>query len=105
MHVFAITDLVFFYVFFEALLIPMFLLIGVWGSRERKIVAAYQFFLYTLFGSIFMLISIFFVYSHFGTTDFRAFTAFSITLSRQFLFWLFFFFAIAVKVPMFPVHI
>jgi proton-translocating NADH-quinone oxidoreductase chain M len=104
-NVFGVTDLIFFYVFFEALLMPMFLLIGIWGSRERKIVAAYQFFLYTLFGSIFMLISIFFVYSHFGVTDFRAFLLFSLTLERQLLFWAFFFFAIAVKVPMFPVHI
>lgn len=104
-NVFSIADLFFFYIFFESLLIPMFLLIGVWGSRERKVNAAYQFFLYTLFGSIFMLISIFFIYSHFGTTDFRIFTYFSITLQRQLIFWLLFFFAIAVKVPMFPVHI
>ena len=64
----------------------MFLLIGVWGSRERKIGAAYQFFLYTLFGSIFMLIAIFFVYSHFGTTDFRVFLTYSLTLQRQLFF-------------------
>lgn len=104
-NVFGISDLFFFYVFFESVLIPMFLLIGVWGSRERKIGAAYQFFLYTLFGSIFMLIAIFFVYSHFGTTDFRVFLTYSLTLQRQLFFWLLFFFAIAVKVPMFPVHI
>lgn len=85
-NVFSIADLFFFYIFFESLLIPMFLLIGVWGSRERKVNAAYQFFLYTLFGSIFMLISIFFIYSHFGTTDFRIFTYFSITLQRQLIF-------------------
>lgn len=105
LNVFSISDLLLFYVFFESVLIPMFLLIGVWGSRERKIVAAYQFFLYTLFGSIFMLIAIFFVYSHFGTTDFRVFLTFSLTVQRQLFFWLLFFFAIAVKVPMFPVHI
>ena len=83
---FGISDLFFFYVFFESVLIPMFLLIGVWGSRERKIGAAYQFFLYTLFGSIFMLIAIFFVYSHFGTTDFRVFLTYSLTLQRQLFF-------------------
>lgn len=104
-NVFGVIDLIFFYIFFEALLIPMFLLIGVWGSRERKIVAAYQFFLYTLFGSLFMLISVFFLYSHFGTADFKIFTTFSVTFTRQLVFWLLFFFAIAVKVPMFPVHI
>jgi len=52
-----------------------------------------------------MLIAIFFIYSHYGTTDFRAFTVFSITIYRQLLLWLLLFFAIAVKVPMFPVHI
>lgn len=52
-----------------------------------------------------MLMAIFFVYSHFGTTDFRVFLTFSLTFQRQLFFWLFFFFAIAVKVPMFPVHI
>lgn len=104
-NVFCVVDLFFFYVYFESLLIPMFFLIGVWGSRDRKISAAYQFFLYTLFGSIFMLISIFFVYSHYGTTDFRLFFYFSLTFERQMLFWIFFFIAIAVKVPMFPVHI
>lgn len=104
-NVFAVVDLLLFYIFFESLLIPMFFLIGIWGSRERKINAAYQFFLYTLFGSIFMLISVFFIYSHYGVADFRVFLNFSITLKRQLIFWLFFFIAIAVKVPMFPVHI
>lgn len=104
-NVFGVTDLLVFYVFFESLLIPMFLMIGVWGSRERKVNAAYQFFLYTLLGSIFMLIAVFFVYSHYGSADFRIFLNFSITLTRQLVFWLFFFFAIGVKIPMFPVHI
>lgn len=104
-NVFGVSDLIFFYVFFESVLIPMFLLIGVWGSRERRVAAAYQFFLYTLLGSIFMLIAIFFVYSHFGSTDFRVFLTLSLTPQRQFFFWLLFFLAIAVKVPMFPVHI
>jgi NADH:ubiquinone oxidoreductase subunit 4 (subunit M) len=85
-NVFSVVDLVFFYVFFETLLIPMFLLIGVWGSRERKVGAAYQFFLYTLLGSIFMLISLFFVYSHYGITDFRVFFNFAVTPFRQLVF-------------------
>lgn len=85
-NVFGVSDLFFFYVFFETLLIPMFLLIGIWGSRERKIDAAYQFFLYTLFGSLFMLLSLFFLYSHFGGTDFRLFLIFSITPERQQIF-------------------
>ena len=60
--VFCILDLLLFYVFFESVLIPMFLIIGVWGSRERKIRAAYQFFLYTLIGSVLMLLAILFIY-------------------------------------------
>jgi len=85
-NVFAVVDLLLFYIFFESLLIPMFLLIGVWGSRERKVSAAYQFFLYTLLGSIFMLISVFFIYSHYGVADFRIFLNFSITFKRQLIF-------------------
>jgi NADH-quinone oxidoreductase subunit M len=60
--VFCILDLLLFYIFFESILIPMFLIIGVWGSRERKILAAYYFFIYTLFGSVLMLISILYIY-------------------------------------------
>ena len=56
--VFSVLDLLLFYIFFESVLIPMFIIIGVWGSRERKIRAAYQFFLYTLFGSVLMLLAI-----------------------------------------------
>jgi len=69
LHVFCVKDLLFFYVFFEFLLIPMFVLIGVWGSRRRKVHAAYQFFFFTLFSSIFMLIGILILYSHIYSTD------------------------------------
>ena len=61
-NVFLVMDLFLFYCFFEAVLIPMFLIIGIWGSRERKIHAAYQFFLYTLLGSLFMLLGIIYIY-------------------------------------------
>jgi NADH-ubiquinone oxidoreductase chain 4 len=67
---FSTIDLLYFYIFFESLLIPMFLLIGVWGARERKIKAAYYFFLYTLFGSLFMLFGIFYLYFITGSTNF-----------------------------------
>lgn len=60
--VFCMLDLLLFYVFFESVLIPMFIIIGVWGSRQRKIQAAYQFFLYTLLGSVFMLLAILFIF-------------------------------------------
>jgi proton-translocating NADH-quinone oxidoreductase chain M len=92
-------------VFFEAILMPLFIMIGVWGSRERKVWAAYQFFLYTLFGSVFMLIAIIFVYLHAGFTDFYTLSYVSFSLNRQFILWILFFFGFAIKVPMFPVHI
>jgi NADH:ubiquinone oxidoreductase subunit 4 (subunit M) len=68
-QVFSVLDLLLFYIFFESVLMPMFLIVGIWGSRERKIRAAYQFFLYTLIGSILMLLGILVVYFQAGTTD------------------------------------
>jgi NADH:ubiquinone oxidoreductase subunit 4 (subunit M) len=69
--VFCVLDVLLFYVFFESVLLPMFLIIGVWGSRARKIRAAYQFFLYTLVGSVLMLLAIFYIIEETGTTDFN----------------------------------
>ncbi len=105
LNVFCVGDLILFYIFFEAILMPLFLMIGIWGSRERKVWAAYQFFLYTLFGSVFMLIAIIFVYLHVGFTDFYTLSYVSFSLNRQFILWVLFFFGFAIKVPMFPVHI
>jgi NADH:ubiquinone oxidoreductase subunit 4 (subunit M) len=68
-NVFTVLDLFFFYIFFESVLIPMFLMIGIWGARQRKIHAAYQFFFFTLLGSIIMLLGILFIYFKTGTTD------------------------------------
>lgn len=70
--VFSILDLIGFYILFEGILIPMFLIIGVWGSREEKVQASYYFFFYTFLGSVFMLLAIFTLYSHAGTTDYQA---------------------------------
>jgi proton-translocating NADH-quinone oxidoreductase chain M len=103
--VFCMLDLLLFYVFFESVLIPMFLIIGVWGSRERKIRAAYQFFLYTLFGSVFMLLGILFLFFQTGTTDVQILYTAELSERRQILLWLAFFASFAVKVPMVPVHI
>ena len=75
--VFCVLDLLFFYIFFETVLIPMYLVVGVWGSRERKILAAYYFFLYTLLGSIVMLISIIYILEQVGTTDYETLLTFS----------------------------
>jgi NADH:ubiquinone oxidoreductase subunit 4 (subunit M) len=60
--VFSVLDIIVFYIFFESILIPMYLIIGIWGSRTRKIKAAYQFFIYTLVGSVLMLLAVFFIY-------------------------------------------
>nr|YP_010619975.1 NADH dehydrogenase subunit 4 [Xiphosiphonia pinnulata]WAX03988.1 NADH dehydrogenase subunit 4 [Xiphosiphonia pinnulata] len=104
-QIFCVIDILFFYIFFESVLIPMFLIIGIWGSRERKIKAAFQFFLYTLIGSLFMLVAIIFIYSIKGTTDLLSlwFTNFSFNL--QLILWILFFFGFAVKIPMIPFHI
>ena len=89
--VFTILDLILFYVFFEAILIPMFLIIGVWGSRERKIRAAYMLFFYTLIGSVLMLLAILAMYSITGTTDYQILLTTPIDESLQKIFWIAFF--------------
>jgi len=103
--VFCTLDLLLFYVFFESVLLPMFLIIGVWGSRERKIRAAYQFFLYTLIGSVLMLLAILMIFFQTGTTDLQILFTTEFSEKRQILLWLAFFSSFAVKVPMIPVHI
>ena len=103
--VFCVLDLLMFYIFFESVLIPMFLIIGVWGSRERKIRAAYFFFLYTLTGSILMLLSILYIYLQSGTTDYEILLTFTFSLFEQQLLWFTFFLSFAAKVPVVPVHL
>ena len=105
MGVFTIMDLLGFYILFETILIPMFLIIGIWGSREEKVKAAYYFFFYTLIGSLLMLLSIFKIYSLTGTTNY--FSLMNIELPTNLQYWLFigFFSSLAVKIPMFPTHI
>lgn len=103
--VFCVLDLLLFYIFFESVLIPMFLIIGLWGSRERKIRAAYFFFLYTLSGSILMLLSILYIYLQSGTTDYEILLTFTFSSFEQQLLWFTFFLSFAAKVPMVPVHL
>jgi len=103
--VFCVLDLLLFYVFFESVLIPMFLIIGIWGSRERKIRAAYLFFLYTLLGSVLMLLSILYIYYQVGSTDYEVLIAFSFSPLEQQVLWFTFFASFATKVPMIPVHL
>tara|TARA_B110000967_G_scaffold191582_1_gene217384 strand:+ start:1039 stop:2475 length:1437 start_codon:yes stop_codon:yes gene_type:complete len=103
--VFSVLDLLLFYVFFESILIPMFLLIGVWGSRTRKIRASYMFFFYTLGGSVLLLLSIMAIYAEVGTTDYQVLLLHEFSPFRQKVLWLAFFISFASKVPMVPFHI
>ena len=101
--IFSATDAILFYVFFEAMLIPMFLIIGVWGG-PRRIYAAMKFFLYTFLGSVLMLVALIYLYIKGGS--FQLADLYALPLTAQEQTWIFFAFmiAFAVKVPMFPVH-
>ena len=101
--VFVALDLVLFYLFFEGGLIPMFLIIGVWGGKNR-VYAAFKFFLYTLIGSLLMLLAIMAMYWTVGTTDIVTLLHTSFPASMQKWLWLAFFASFAVKMPMWPVH-
>ena len=101
--VFCSLDLIIFYLFFEAGLIPMFLIIGIWGG-PRKIYSAYKFFLFTLLGSVLMLAAIIFIYWSMGTTDYTEIYKLKIPQEYQYILWLAFFSSFAVKTPMWPVH-
>ncbi|APF37470.1 NADH-quinone oxidoreductase subunit M [Chelatococcus daeguensis] len=101
--VFVAQDLVLFYLFFEAGLIPMFLIIGIWGGK-RRIYASFKFFLYTLLGSVLMLIAIMAMYWDAGTTDIAALLKHPFAPAMQTWLWLAFFASFAVKMPMWPVH-
>lgn len=120
LQAFLVDNFFMFYVFFEAILIPMFFMIGIWGSHGRNIHAAFVFFLYTLFGSLLMLIGLAYLHTIYGSTSFLSFTennlfSFINTESSSYLFdgnsnvnlilFILFFIAFAVKIPMFPAHI
>lgn len=100
---FAALDLVLFYLFFEGGLIPMFLIIGVWGG-PRRVYASFKFFLYTLLGSVLMLLAIMALYWNAGTTDIPTLLHTAVPRSLQTWAWLAFFASFAVKMPMWPVH-
>jgi NADH-quinone oxidoreductase subunit M len=101
--VFSAQDLLLFYIFFEAGLIPMYLIIGIWGGANR-IYASYKFFLYTLLGSVVMLIAMLWMINTAGTTDIPTLMAFDFPAEAQTWLWLAFFASFAVKMPMWPVH-
>ncbi|MDP1762052.1 MAG: NADH-quinone oxidoreductase subunit M, partial [Deltaproteobacteria bacterium] len=108
--VFVSLDLFLFYVFWEVMLIPMYLLIGVWGNPARRVYAAIKFFLFTMFGSLLMLVAILVLYFHYGKTTgtytFDLLKLYSVSIPFNMQFWMFLAFglAFAIKVPMFPFH-
>jgi NADH-quinone oxidoreductase subunit M len=101
--VFCALDFVLFYMFFEGVLIPMFLIIGIWGGSNR-IYSAFKFFLYTLLGSVLMMLAVIAVYFETGTTDIEVALTHAFPAGLQKWLWLAFFASFAVKVPMWPVH-
>lgn len=101
--VFAAQDIFLFYIFFEAGLIPMYLIIGIWGG-DNRIYASYKFFLYTLLGSVLMLIAMLWMANHAGTTEIPTLMNFDFPPAAQTWLWLAFFASFAVKMPMWPVH-
>ena len=101
--VFTALDIVVFYLYFEAGLIPMFIIIGVWGGK-RRVYASFKFFLYTLLGSVLMLLAIMAMYWQAGTSDIPALMTYKFPATMQFWLWLAFFASFAVKMPMWPVH-
>lgn len=105
---FMVEDLLLFYIFFEAILIPMYILVGFWGSRERKIRAVYLLFFYTLVSSLFFLVGILYLFYIFNTTNIEWLTYFChiyLIKKEQYVLWLLFFFSFASKIPVFPLHI
>ena len=105
LNVFSSLDLFFFYIYFEGIVIPMFFLIGIWGSRSRKIYASYQFFIYTLIGSIFVLLCFMSIYFNIGSSSFLYFYECNFFSNRALIFFLVMFLGFAVKIPTIPLHI
>jgi NADH-quinone oxidoreductase subunit M len=101
--VFAALDSMLFYVFWEAMLLPMFLIIGIWGG-PRRVYATIKFFLYTFLGSVFMLVALIYMYFQSGSMEILAFHHLKLGLTEQILIFIAFLLAFAVKVPMWPVH-
>jgi len=103
--VFVVLDLLLFYVFFESVLIPLFIIVGVWGASADRIRASFLLFLYTLFGSLFMLLAFLVIFYHVGSTDFEVLSLADISFESQRWLWLAIFLSLAIKTPLLPVHI
>lgn len=102
---FTVLDLVFFFILFEGVLIPMFLIIGIWGSRYEKILASYYLFFYTFIGSVFMLLGVLALYNYAGSTDYQILCGLKMDFEFQLYIFLGFFLSFAIKTPLFPLHI
>lgn len=103
--IFSVLDIFIFYIFYEAILIPVFLMIGIWGSRERKIRAFYLFFFYTLIGSFFMLLAILYIYNKVGTLNVENVYYYkNFSFIEECYLWLAFSLSFAVKIPLYPFH-
>lgn len=96
-NIFSTTNLLIFYFFFESVLIPMFLLIGIWGSRSRRTFAAYQFLIYTLFGSLFVLMALIFLLLTFGSTELNQLFYSNLSPFRETIIWFLFFIGFLLK--------
>lgn len=103
--VFSVLDILLFYICFESVLIPLFFIIGLYGTRKRKINAIYELFIYTIFGSLFILLAILIQYLETGTTNYQLITPIPLSFNRQLILWLMFFQGFAIKIPMVPFHI
>jgi NADH-quinone oxidoreductase subunit M len=102
---FTVLDLFLFCLFFESILLPMFYIILVWGGRERRIKALTYFFLYTVFGSIFLMAALFLLFFEFQSTSYFVLYLHHMTLTKQYVIWLLLFIVFAIKIPIFPFHI
>jgi NADH:ubiquinone oxidoreductase subunit 4 (subunit M) len=98
-------DLLTFYIFFESILIPMLLIIAIWGSRQEKIKASYYFLIYTLIGSFLMLWAMFVLFSEYGSLNIISLLYINLEKKKQLILWFSFFIAFSIKIPMFPLHI
>lgn len=105
LNLFCVEELFLFYIFFETAAIPMFLMIGVWGSSERRIYASFKFFLYTIVGSVLMFLAIIWIYFQTGLTHFSLLLDCKFALLNQIFLFLAFFSSFAVKIPMMPIHL
>jgi proton-translocating NADH-quinone oxidoreductase chain M len=102
---FSSLNIFLFFIAFEAVLIPMFIIIGLWGSNVRRIKASYYFFIYTFFGSIFILFAILFLYTQYGTLNYYTLRHLDISFSNQIVLWICLFLPFAIKAPIFPFHV